>query len=204
MRAEKVKQLPFVAKYIHLDVGVRYWEDASINGEPDEYGEIPFRFGVPDEHGNVPIRFGDRWKPVIDFNTGEVIGWPKEDNITAEIHYKVCDDGIYTLTDAELTKMAVLEDYVPEFLDIGDNGFGDYIIMTIGSDGFIHNWKMPEINMEEWEFFTDKTETPIESDLDYALGLLADLIKEEIDLELAKRLTLSRFPDHKTTKLLNE
>ena len=38
--------------------------------------------------------------------------------------------------------------YVPDdFLCPEDNGYGDYIIMTVGADGRIAKWRTPEIRM---------------------------------------------------------
>ena len=67
------------AKFIEVEAGVRYWEDASING-------------VEDTDGKVPFRKGDAWCPVIELQTGQVQNWPV--GVEANIHYKVCDAGL--------------------------------------------------------------------------------------------------------------
>jgi len=126
-----------------VKAGVRYWEDARINDIPDEEGTL------------VPFRWGDRWRPVIELSSGRIIDWPV--GVTADIHYKVCDDGEYWLADEHNVPLAKYgtdptdTSYVPnDILCIGDNGYGDYIIMTVGPDGIIAGWKPPVIDPREW------------------------------------------------------
>ncbi len=116
----------------------RYWEDTTVCGAEDADGT------------RIPFREGDLWCPVIDLESGKVIGWPK--GVTADIHYKVCDQGEYWLRDASGERVAKWRShYVPdELLCHGDSGWGDYIIMTIQRDGSIVNWACPEIHPEEW------------------------------------------------------
>lgn len=121
-----------------LDAGVRYWEDAYLNG-------------VEDIEGSIPFREGDRWKPVIELNTGRVSGWPE--GLVADIHYKVCDDGEYFLRDAADSVLARWRGYyVPDdILCIADEGLGDYLIFTIEANGLIKGWAPPLIRPEQWE-----------------------------------------------------
>lgn len=117
--------------------GVRYWEDATVNGVTDEAGTL------------IPGRVGSIWRVKIDLATGKVADWPE--GTTADIHYKVCDDGKYWLLDAENCTVAVREGYVPnDFLCHGDSGYGDYIILTIGPDGQIANYSRPKIVAADW------------------------------------------------------
>lgn len=117
------------AAYIEVDAGVRYWEDAIINGVEDADGSL------------TPLRKGDRWCPVIRLDDGVVMDWPT--GTVADIHFKVCDDGEYWLLDAERKRIAKWTGfYVPDdFLCRGDTGYGDYIILTIGPDGCIAKWE---------------------------------------------------------------
>ena len=52
------------AKCTHLIVSaaVRYWEDATVNGEADTEGKL------------IPLRVGDAWEPTIELATGKIIG----------------------------------------------------------------------------------------------------------------------------------
>ena len=126
-------------KILIVDARVRYWEDATVNGKEDtEDGAL------------IPFREGDSWKPSIDLTSGKIIGWPE--GTTAEIHYKVCDDGDYWIADADGTKrMKWGGEYVPDdFLCMGDRGYGDYIILTVLPDGKISEWSSPVIDFDRW------------------------------------------------------
>lgn len=125
-------------KYLEVSAGVRYWEDASINGSPDV-------------DGNIPLRKGDNWQPIIELEKGQVLDWPSD--IEAKIHYKVCDDGEYWLLNEEKKRIAKWKSYyVPEkFLCVDSYGFGDYIIFEIDKEGKIINWKKPEIDEYYWQ-----------------------------------------------------
>lgn len=125
------------AKFIEVDAGVRYWEDAILNGKPDDAG-------------NIPLRKGDGWCPVIELETGRILNWPE--GTEADIHYKVCDAGEYWLLDEDKKRIAKWRDYyVPnDILCVGDNGYGDYIIFKVGGDGKIIDWEEPGIDEERW------------------------------------------------------
>lgn len=119
---------------------VRYWEDATVNGEEDHAGN------------RIPLRCGGEWCPTIDLATGKIQDWPE--GTTADIHYKVCDAGAYWLADAEGNIVARwMGYYVPDkFLCHGDRGFGDYIILKVDAAGMIEGWTPPEIDADEWKF----------------------------------------------------
>ena len=125
------------AKYIEVNAGPRYWEDAYLNGKEDT-------------DGNIPLREVDRWRPVIRLEDGQVMDWTP--GFSAQVHYKVCDDGEYWLLDGNGWRIAKYgSDYVPDgFLAQDGSGFGDYIIMNIDSTGKIENWKKPEVKQDNW------------------------------------------------------
>jgi hypothetical protein len=116
-------------KTLHLEAGVRYWEDTVINGEPDtENGEI------------IPCKEGKLWKPVIELETGKILNW--QQGIKADVHYKVCDNGSYFVKDAEgNTILSIEQGYVPSILFPKKSGYGDYILLDIDENGFIQDWK---------------------------------------------------------------
>lgn len=120
-------------KYIEVSAGVRYWEDATINGADDLAGTL------------TPFRICDRWCPVIRLADGAIIDWPV--GMEARIHFKVCDDGDYWLLNEHRQRVAKWGGcYVPDdFLCPGTTGSGDYIILKVGSDGRIQNWRQPDI-----------------------------------------------------------
>lgn len=123
------------ATYIEVSAGVRYWEDAAVNGTEDAEGTL------------MPMRKGDDWAPVIRLADGAVMDWPQ--GTTADVHYKVCDAGEYWLLDDERKRVAKWAGfYVPnDFLCHGDNGYGDYIIFKVSADGLIAGWRSPAVEM---------------------------------------------------------
>jgi hypothetical protein len=119
-------------KYLRARCGVRYWEDATINGVRDEDGSrIPCRKGTA---------AGGDWCPTIELATGRIVDWPA--GTTAEIHYKVCDDGDYALLDSNLNVVKSIDGYVPDMMCPDGDHDGDYVIMTIGGDGVIADWRV--------------------------------------------------------------
>ncbi len=121
------KEITANAVLLKVSAGARYWENATVNGKEDTDGDL------------IPCRNGDYWEPVIDINTGTIINW----NIgtTADIHYKVCDDGTYTLYAEDGTSIIEKSGYVPEIMCPEEEGYGDYIIMKVDGNGVIANWK---------------------------------------------------------------
>lgn len=115
-------------RYLEARAGVRYWEDAKVNGEVDEDGS------------RIPMRFEDLWCPIIDLETGVVQDWPQ--GTVADIHYKVCDAGEYILRDANLDEVTRIDGYVPKIMCPADSGYGDYIVMHINGDGRIDKWNV--------------------------------------------------------------
>lgn len=136
-KLESYKPLADRAKYILVEAEVRYWEDATVNGQEDHNGTL------------IPCREGDLWKPVIRLEDGQIMGWPE--GTKAEIHYKVCDQGEYFLGNDKQEKIGKWGSYyVPnEFLCHGDNGYGDYIIFNVDPDGKIKNWKRPSVEEDK-------------------------------------------------------
>jgi hypothetical protein len=114
-------------KYLQAECGVRYWEDAKVNGAEDAEGKL------------IPCRKGDNWAPLIELDTGKIQDWPE--GTTANVHYKVCDDGRYHLLDTTMKTVASIDGYVPTMLCPEGGGYGDYVIMEIDADGSIANWR---------------------------------------------------------------
>lgn len=129
-------------KYLQAKCGVRYWEDATVNGEEDTDGSrIPLRDPKPNDSLG-----GGIWLPLIDIDAGTIEGWPK--GTTASVHYKVCDDGEYHLLDPDRNVVASIAGYVPSIMCPGGKGYGDYVIMQIDGDGRILNWS---VDLSEFE-----------------------------------------------------
>lgn len=114
--------------YLKAECGVRYWEDAKVNGVADEDGNL------------IPKREGDLWQPIIDLATGKIVDWPQ--GTEADVHYKVCDAGRYALLDADMQEVIGIESYVPAIMCPEGNGYGDYVIMKIDGTGQIAKWEV--------------------------------------------------------------
>ncbi len=112
--------------HLHIDAGVRYWEDAKVNGIEDKFGD------------SIPCRDGDYWKPIILIDGGIIINW--EIGNEADIHYKICDDSSYYLKDAEGNTILSIDGYVPNILNIYNDGYGDYIFLKVDKNGTIKDW----------------------------------------------------------------
>ena len=117
----------FDVKYLLAEVGVRYWEDANVNGNEDTNGAL------------IPCRDGEYWKLLIDIETGIITNWDK--GTLASVHYKCCDDGLYKLLDENKNEIKSIDGYVPKIMCPKENGYGDYVIMDIDENGKIENFK---------------------------------------------------------------
>lgn len=123
----KVKQEVDI-KNLLVKAGVRYYEDATVNGVEDTNGEL------------IPCKVGELWCPVIDVGSGVIINWKQ--GVKAEVHYKVCDDGSYYFEDANGNILLSIEqNYVPKIMCPKEEGYGDYIIMDIDENGKIADWE---------------------------------------------------------------
>ncbi|WLS01699.1 hypothetical protein [Shinella oryzae] len=119
-------------KYLKADCGVRYWEDGTVNGVDDD-----------DDNPAMPFASKDGWRVLIDIEAGVIIDWPK--GTTADVHYKVCDAGVYSLLDADRKEVKQIDGYVPSIMCPEGNGYGDYVIMKIDGDGKIANF-VPDLS----------------------------------------------------------
>jgi hypothetical protein len=126
MEITVMRQTKVAVDRLRAECGVRYWEDATVNGVEDEAGDL------------IPLRVGDYWIPTIMLETGQILDWPE--GTTASIHYKVCDDGRYYLLAPNGGIAAMIDGYVPKIMCPKDSGFSDYVIMDVGPDGRIADW----------------------------------------------------------------
>ena len=122
-------------KILKVMADVRYWEDATINGVEDECGNL------------TPCRKGDSWCPEIDIQSGKINNWPQ--GTKADIHFKVCDMGVYTFIDKNGVEVKKIDGYVPGIMCPEGSGYGDYIIMKIDENGFIANWQPKDYSKED-------------------------------------------------------
>jgi len=127
MKFERLVWQTVDVKFLKAECGVRYWEDATVNGIDDEDGTL------------IPCREDDAWCPVIDLETGVIQNW--RTGVIACLHYKVCDDGEYALLAENGDRIASKSGYVPSCMSPKEPGHGDYVIMEIDGDGKIKDWQ---------------------------------------------------------------
>lgn len=133
------KKVDFDVKYMKVEIEPRYWEDAILNG-------------VPDTEGKMHFRTGDSLEFTIDVNTGRIQNW--QQGTTADMFYKVCDAGVYTIQDHYKNDIMKREySYVPNSLCIGSVLIGDYVSLKIDENGYIQDWKF--LGEEDWENYAE-------------------------------------------------
>lgn len=145
---------PSDVKYLKIDVGPRYWEDASIKIEEKWEDDIDYLEQKKGTTPKMPFAVKDetktyteyRWQITIDLENAKVLDWPQ--GVEARVFYKVCDDGTYYLLDANKNVLKKVDCYVPDILSYIENGFGDYIDMKIDGDGNLVGY--PKENTENY------------------------------------------------------
>lgn len=140
-----------MSKILKISAGVRYYEDATINGvddisyEEQKQGIQPRVPCVVEDLNEKNIEDKWKWCPEIDAETGVVLNWTK--GVKANIHYKVCDEcEIEYFVDGEFVCDNDGYFYCPDFLCPDDEGYGDYIIMTINEEGQIADWNLQDVD----------------------------------------------------------
>jgi len=119
-------------KTLVIDVGC-YIEDATVNGEDDSSEKMLMPFLTKTGY----TRDGN-WKVDVDISTGKIKDWPQ--GTEAFVHYKCCDEGIYTVKDESGVEVFSHDGYVPGFLDFYGDSYGDYLIIKIDGGGTIQRW----------------------------------------------------------------
>ena len=147
MKITILKPVDFEAKFLKVDAGVRYWEDAEVNGvrDIDLYESkgagkplMPCAVQIKDKPEECIYSDHYLWRPLIDIETGQIVNWEK--GFDANVHYKVCDNFQCEILDADKNVIASYDGYVPSVMCPEDEGYGDYIIMDIDENGFIQGW----------------------------------------------------------------
>lgn len=134
-------------KQILVSCQPRYWNDSEVNGKEDidfitTRGEglphIPCAEQIKDEPDNCIYSDHWAWRPVINVETGQIINW--DEQVSAYIHYKVCDEFECIFQDEKGLIITQYDGYVPPFMYPKREGFGDYIILDIDELGYIQHW----------------------------------------------------------------
>lgn len=123
---------------LYVRTHIRHCEDASVNGS-DDISDKSMKLGVVAKMPCMNIEDGNYyWTPVIDMTTGQITNWRK--GTTAITYYKVVDECSLMYETSDGVQSDWNEDYVPDFLCPDENGYGDYMYLTIDADGFIQGW----------------------------------------------------------------
>ena len=147
MKINIIKPVEIEAKFLKVRAGVRYPEDSEfIEAENDrkvnyisddeENPKMPFMEVEYDKYGHKKFY----WTPTIDLENGVIINWPK--GVKVHVFYKVCDDFKCTVYDEYDNEVLHYEGYVPDFMSIEEEGYGDYIDMIIDENGCIQKWNI--------------------------------------------------------------
>lgn len=153
MKINIIKPVEIEAKFLKVRAGVRYPEDSEfIEAENDrkvnyisddeENPKMPFMEVEYDKY--VHKKF--YWTPTIDLENGVIVNWPK--GVKVHVFYKVCDDFECTVYDEYDNEVLHYEGYVPDFMSIEEEGYGDYIDMIIDENGCIQNWNITSSDIQ--------------------------------------------------------
>lgn len=140
-------------RYLHATMGVRYWVDCDYsedNGntwnknfdDTDEESERIKKLTPCVVHKDIGYGDSDYFEIIIDLNEGKVLNW--KEGFCLRTSYKVCDDGEYVFLDENMNEVINITKeydqwYVPDFLALEDDGYGDYVYLNINCDGTIDN-----------------------------------------------------------------
>jgi len=87
-------------------------------------------------------RKGSSWGKVtfvVDLETHKILDWDNTCHATS-IFEKVVDTGTYTLYDHTLQTIVSIDGYVPNKVLPPEDGYSDYLELSINDDGIITNW----------------------------------------------------------------
>jgi len=141
MKFVQLKPITYDVKYVGFKVPA-YPEDFTYS-ETHSFAE----FNQFNENENT-------LECLIDINNGTIIGYTA--NMKIDIFDKCVDEGIYVLYDENMNVVCEYEGYVPNILEVNENGYGDYLNFTINPDGTIVNWenhinKLKGTIFNEWD-----------------------------------------------------
>lgn len=154
MKITILKPVEFEAKFLKVRAGVRYPEDSEfievendrkVNyiSDDEENPKMSFMKVEYDKYGHKKFY----WTPTIDLENGVIVNWPK--GVKVHVFYKVCDDFECTVYDEYDNEVLHYEGYVPDFMAIEEEGYGDYIDMIIDENGCIQKWNITSSDIQQ-------------------------------------------------------
>ena len=141
-------------KYLKATMGVRYWVDCDYSTDNGETWHDDFEDTDEEDkriknltpcvvHKDIGYKPSDYLELIIDLDEGKVLNW--RSGFCLHTNYKVCDDGEYSFLDADMNEIINItkeydQYYVPDFLSIEDEGYGDYVYLNIDGEGNIEHF----------------------------------------------------------------
>lgn len=141
-------------RYLKALMGVRYYVDCRYSTDNGKTWNEHFEDNEEESNRimkltpnvvTIETKYGNiyDWELVVDLETGKVQNWPKDFCLQTE--YKVCDEGDYSFLDEHLDEVINItkefkQYYVPDFLSLEGDGFGDYVYLNINGDGSIEHF----------------------------------------------------------------
>lgn len=137
---KKVIETAVEVSTLEIDAHMRYLEDTTYcyDGEWVNCNE---------NDSECPCTEGHQWKPIIDVNTGHILNWSTDKKFW--VFGKVCDEFKCKVKGIDDEVLIDYEGYVPSFMAIEDNGYGDYIDMIVEEDGTIKDWYFCQDHIDE-------------------------------------------------------
>ena len=165
MEVQILKPRTIDLKYLKAKMYVRYWVDCrySLDGgetwiddiEDNEendgkvFYDLPCTFSEWDKKGKEHRYL----QLIINLENGKVENW--RNNVILETSFKVCDEGEYSFLDEKFNEVINITDeydqyYVPGFLSLEDEGFGDYVYIDIMKDGTVKHFDLMKDRILEY------------------------------------------------------
>lgn len=143
-------------RYLKCHLYVRYFEDVEISTIPNiKENSNPPMFGF--KHDEEVKAYYLDW--MINLNEGKIVDWNSDgtlkDDTIVKTHYKVVDQGIYWLLDEDKSELCKTSGYTPKILGQDEDGFGDYVYLTILPDGKIKDWDVNRDMIKELQQMLD-------------------------------------------------
>lgn len=151
-------------RYLKATMGVRYYVDCEYstdNGktwnadfeDTDEESERIKNLTPCIVKSDIGYGTNDYMELTIDLDEGKILNWT--DGFCLKTHYKVCDDGEYVFlykNGKEVVNITKIynQHYVPYFLSLEDEGYGDYVYLNINGDGTIEHFERMKKLIEEY------------------------------------------------------
>lgn len=156
MKVKVLKEVEVDAKYLYCYLGdYMYLEDLNFM-DMDVVNEVvnmddgldPFLKRFPSLDA---MRYDQDMRGIclkIDVDNGKIVNWPEDLHEVQFINVKIVDSGVYVLTEENGNKIITKDGYVPDCLQIEENGYGDYLEFVVNKNGFIIDWSFTQKDVE--------------------------------------------------------